>query len=110
MSKLILPANSWVQPYPFGQSCILLAEDISLKLRDDRRTFLAFVPPDAHIPPGQLVRLNTPAGPKPKGRMFLVPIQTAVVLVPVNTVTLVATRIEDIGARLAITLVGAAPT
>ena len=47
-------------------------------LRDDRRTFLAFVPPDAHIPPGQLVRLNTPAGPKLKGRMFLVPIQTAV--------------------------------
>jgi hypothetical protein len=67
---------------------------------------LAFVPPDAHIPPGQLVRLNTPAGPKLKGRMFLVPIQTAVVLVPVNTVTLVATRIEDTGPRLAITLVG----
>jgi hypothetical protein len=75
-------------------------------LRDDRRTFLAFVPPDAHIPPGQLVRLNTPAGPKLKGRMFLVPIQPAVVLVPVNTVTLVATRIEDTGPRLAITLVG----
>jgi hypothetical protein len=75
-------------------------------LRDDRRTFLGFVPPDAHIPPGQLVRLNTPAGPKLKGRMFLVPIQTAVVLVPVNTVTLVATRFEDTGPRLAITLVG----
>ena len=75
-------------------------------LRDDRRTFLAFVPPDAHIPPGQLVRLNTPAGPKLKGRMFLVPIETAVVLVPVNTVTLVATRIEDTGPRLAITLLG----
>jgi hypothetical protein len=45
-------------------------------LRDNRGTFLAFVPPDAHIPPGQLVRLNTPAGPKLKGRMFLVPIQT----------------------------------
>lgn len=75
-------------------------------LRDGRGTFLAFVPPDAHIPPGQLVRLNTPAGPKLKGRMFLIPIQTAVALVPVNTFTLVATRIEDIGERLAITLVG----
>ncbi|HET9000417.1 MAG TPA: hypothetical protein VFP86_12290 [bacterium] len=75
-------------------------------LRDDRGTYLAFVPPDAHIPPGQLVRLNTPAGPKLKGRMFLVPIQAAAVLVPVNTVTLVATRIEDTGPRLAITLVG----
>jgi hypothetical protein len=75
-------------------------------LRDGRGTFLAFVPPDAHIPPGQLVRLNTPAGPKLKGRMFLVPIQTPVVLVPINTVTLVATRIEDTGPRLAITLLG----
>ncbi len=75
-------------------------------LRDGRGTFLAFVPPDAHIPPGQLVRLNTPAGPKLKGRMFLVPIQTAVALVPVNTVSLVATRIEDTGPRLAVTLLG----
>ncbi len=75
-------------------------------LRDDRGTFLAFVPSDAHIPPGQLVRLNTPAGPKLKGRMFLVPIQSTTVLVPVNTVTLVATRFVDTGPRLAITLVG----
>lgn len=75
-------------------------------LRDNRGTFLASVPPDAHIPPGQLVRLNTPAGPKLKGRMFLVPIQTPVVLVPPNTVTLVATRIEDVGPRLSIVLLG----
>lgn len=75
-------------------------------LRDSRGTFLAFVPPDAHIPPGQLVRLNTPAGPKLKGRMFLVPIQTAVALVPVDTFTLVAAHIEDSGPRLTIVLVG----
>jgi hypothetical protein len=75
-------------------------------LRDDRGTFLAFVPQDAHIPPGQLVRLNTPAGPKLKGRMFLVPIQPAAVLVPVNTVAPVATRSEETDPRLAITLVG----
>jgi hypothetical protein len=75
-------------------------------LRNGGGTFLAFVPPDTKIPPGQLVRLNTPAGPKLNGRMFLVPIQTNVVLVPVNTVTLVATRIEDFGPRLAIVFVG----
>ena len=75
-------------------------------LRNGGGTFLAFVPPDAKIPPGQLVRLNTPAGAKLHGRLFLVPIQTNVVLVPANTVTLVATRIEDYGPRLAIVLVG----
>jgi hypothetical protein len=75
-------------------------------LRNDGGTFLAFVSPNAKIPPGQLVRLNTPAGPKLNGRMFLVPIQTNVVPIPVNTVTLVATRIEDFGSRLAIVLVG----
>jgi len=75
-------------------------------LRDSRGTFLAFVPPDAHIPPGQLVRLNTPAGPKLKVRMFLVPIQPAVALVPVDTFTLVAAHIEDSGPRLTIVLVG----
>ncbi len=75
-------------------------------LRNGGGTFLAFVPPDAKIPPGQLVRLNTPAGPKLNGRVFLVPIQTNVVLVPVNTVTLVATRIEDYGPQLSIVLVG----
>jgi len=85
---------------PTGQ-CYMLSI-----LRNGGGTFLAFVPPNAKIPPGQLVRLNTPAGPKLNGRMFLVPIQTNVVLIPVNTMTLVATRIEDFGPRLAIVLVG----
>jgi len=75
-------------------------------LRNGGGTFLAFVPPDTKIPPGQLVRLNTPAGAKLKGRLFLVPIRPTVALVPLDTVTLVATRIEDFGPRLAITLVG----
>jgi hypothetical protein len=75
-------------------------------LRDTRGTFLAFAPEDTHIPPGQLVRLNTPAGPKLKGRLFLVPIRTTAVVVPVNTVTLVATQIQDSGAHLSITIVG----
>src|SRR5262249_31196312 len=77
-------------------------------LRNGQGTFLAFVPPDSKIPPGQLVRLNTPAGPKLKGRIFLVPIRPTVVLVPLDTMTLVATRIEDFGPRLGIMLVGTA--
>lgn len=75
-------------------------------LRNGGGTFLAFVPPDAKIPRGQLVRLNTPAGAKLNGRIFLVPIRTTAVLLPVNTVTLVATRIEDFGPQLSIVLVG----
>ncbi len=84
-----------------GGRCYLISV-----LRDTRGTFLAFAPEDAHIPPGQLVRLNTPAGPKLKGRLFLVPIQTTAVIVPVNTVTLVATQIQDAGTHLSITVVG----
>ena len=75
-------------------------------LRDPRRMFLAFAPEDSHIPPGQLVRLDTPAGPKLRGRMFLVPISTYAFLAPVNTVRLVATQIEDSGTHLSITVVG----
>ena len=84
-----------------GGRCYLISV-----LRDARGTFLAFAPEDTHIPPGQLVRLNTPAGPKLKGRLFLVPIQTTAVIVPVNTVTLVATQIQDSGAHLSVTVVG----
>ncbi len=84
-----------------GRQCYTLSV-----LRDTRGTFLAFVPPGERIPPGQLVRLTTPAGAKLRGRLFLVPIHTSAVLVPVNTVTLVATRIEDYGPQTAIVLVG----
>ena len=74
-------------------------------LRDFRGTFLAFGQPG--IPPGQLVRLNTPAGAKMRGRLFyLVPIYTTAVLVPVNTMTLVAVRAEDYGPRVSVVLVG----
>ncbi len=77
-------------------------------LREASGTFLAFGPPGPPmIPPGQLVRLSTPAGAKVRGRVFyLIPIQTTAVLVPVNTVTLVTTRVEDFGPRLNIILVG----
>lgn len=76
-------------------------------LRDSRGAFLAFAAPDARIPPGQLVRLNTPAGAKLRGRIFyLVPIRTAAVTVPINTITPVAFRVEDLGPALIITLTG----
>ena len=77
-------------------------------LRETTGTFLAFGPPGRPmIPPGQLVRLSTPAGAKVKGRIFyLVPIQTTTVLVPVNTITLVGVRAEDFGPRLNVVLVG----
>ena len=77
-------------------------------LRNSQGTFLAFAEPGIRIPPGQLVRLNTPAGEKLKGRIFfLVPIQTTAVLVPVNTVTLVPVRIEDDGPRVSFTIISA---
>ncbi|HLW49102.1 MAG TPA: hypothetical protein VKW09_15235 [bacterium] len=75
-------------------------------LRDRRGTFLAFAPEDTHIPPGQRVRLDTPAGPKLKGRLFLVPLETDVALVPVNNLTLVPARIDDSGIRLTIVVLG----
>lgn len=74
-------------------------------LRDLSGTYLAFGQPG--IPPGQLVRLNTPAGAKVRGRIFyLVPIHATAVLVPVNTITLVAVRAEDFGPRVSVVLVG----
>ncbi len=78
-------------------------------LRESPGTFLAFADPGAKIPPGQLVRLTTPAGAKVKGRIFyLVPIQTTAVLVPLNTITLAAVRVEDFGPRLTIVLTSTA--
>ena len=74
-------------------------------MREGTGTFLAFGQPG--IPPGQLVRLNTPAGRKMRGRIFyLVAIHTTAVLVPVNTISMVAVRAEDYGPRVAIVLVG----
>ncbi len=68
-------------------------------LREQRGTFFAFAAADARIPPGQIVRLSTPAGAKLKGRIFyLVPIRTVTTL-PLNSMTLVAVRVEDFGPR-----------
>lgn len=79
-----------------------------LVFHDTRGVFLAFAAPEAKIPPGQLVRLNTPAGAKVKGRIFyLIPIRAAGVVMPVGTVSLVGFRVEDLGSRLTITLISA---
>ena len=76
-------------------------------LRDDRGTFLAFAAPDTKIPPGQLVRLHTPAGAKLKGRIFyLVPIRTSAAVVPMDSVMLIAVRADDFGPQLSLTIVG----
>src|SRR2546425_11550313 len=72
-------------------------------LRDDRGTFLAFAAPDTKIPPGQLVRLHTPAGAKLKGRIFyLVPIRTSAAVVPMDSVLLSAVRGGHLGAPVAL--------
>ena len=74
-------------------------------VRDNGGTFLAFADPAAKIPPGQLVRLGTPAGAKLRGRIFyVVPIRTTAAIVPVNSMTLVAFRAEDYGPRLTLVL------
>ncbi len=75
-------------------------------LRDSRGTFLAFLDPGVRLPPGQLVRLTTPAGEKVRGRIFyLVPVR-AVVAVPLDTLILVPIRVEDEGSRLIVILTG----
>lgn len=74
-------------------------------LRDSRGAFLAFAAPGAGIPPGQLVRLSTPAGAKVRGRIFyLVPLRTTAVIVPLNTLTPIAFRVEDLGPALILTV------
>ncbi|MBI3976242.1 MAG: hypothetical protein HY334_07595 [Armatimonadetes bacterium] len=74
-------------------------------IREPRGTFLAFAAPQAFIPPGQIVRLTTPAGAKAKAKiLYLVPIQTRAVLVPVNAMTPVAVRVEDFGPQVSIVL------
>jgi len=96
-SKVLLAGKVVVQP---GRCYALFV------LRDNRGTFLAFASPEAQIPPGQLVRLTTPAGAKLRGHLFyLVPIVTTVAIVPVGTVTNVTVRSEDEGPRLSLTII-----
>ncbi|MCS7236487.1 MAG: hypothetical protein RMM30_11020 [Armatimonadota bacterium] len=75
-------------------------------VRNREGTFLAFLDPAVQVPPGQIVRLSTPAGAKLRGRIFyLVPVQT-VVAVPVDTLVIVPVRIEEEDSRLTVILTG----
>lgn len=75
-------------------------------LRNTQGTFLAFTEPGIRIPPGQLVRLNTPAGAKLKGRIFyLVPIRATAAFVPVNAIELVPVRVDDFGPQISFTVI-----
>ncbi len=76
-------------------------------LRDTRGTFLAFAEPGIRIPPGQRVRLNTPAGAKLRGRIFyLVPLRATAAFVPVNAVQLIPVRVDDFGPQVSFTVIG----
>jgi hypothetical protein len=75
-------------------------------LRDARGTFLALAPADARIPSARPVRLDGPAGPKLKRRLFLVPLATELALIPVNSLMLVPARIDDSGVRLNVVVLG----
>lgn len=75
-------------------------------VREREGTFLAFLDPEVRIPPGQLVRLSTPAGAKLRGRIFyLIPVQT-VVAIPVGTLVIVPIRVEEEGSWLTVILTG----
>jgi len=81
-----------------------------LVLRDTRGLFLAFADANAKIPPGQLVRLRTPAGAKLKGRIFyLVPIRTSAVLIPMDSIAPVSGRVQRAGTQLTIVITNLGP-
>lgn len=97
-ARVLVVGNVVVQP---GRCYALFV------LRDNRGTFLVFASPEAKIPPGQLVRLTTPAGAKLRGHIFyLVPIAPTVAIVPVGTITSITIRSEDEGPRLSLTIIG----
>ncbi len=74
-------------------------------LRDARGAFLAFADGNAKIPPGQIVRLNTPAGPKWRGRIFyLIPLNAPLTGIPLNGIIPVAARVERGGSNVVIFL------
>jgi hypothetical protein len=71
-------------------------------LRTSTGAFLGFGPPGPPmVPPGQLVRLNTPAGAKTKGRLFyLVPIPLQVITIPIDVIRLVTVQVSVQGGRV----------
>lgn len=75
-------------------------------LRTSTGAFLGFGPPGPPmIPPGQLVRLRTPAGAKTKGRLFyLVPIPVQTITIPIDVIRLVTVQVSSQPGRVVITV------
>jgi hypothetical protein len=75
-------------------------------LRTSGGAFLGFGPPgQPMIPPGQLVRLGTPAGAKTKGRLFyLVPIPVRGITIPIDVIRLVTVQVSSQPGRVVITV------
>lgn len=69
-------------------------------------TFLGFAPfGTALFPPGQIVRLGTPAGAKVRGTLFyLVPITVGNVRIPVDTIQATIVKVNTAGNRVVFTL------
>lgn len=79
-------------------------------MRTTKGSFLAFGPPGPPmIPPGQLVRMSTPAGAKMKGRLFYaVPLPVTATLISVETIKFVSVRVIPEPGRVVIRVPGAA--
>ena len=68
--------------------------------------FLAFGPPGPPlVPPGQIVRMGTPAGAKMKGRLFhMVPISAPVTIVALDTLVFVPVVVVAVVGQVVITI------
>jgi hypothetical protein len=75
-------------------------------LRTHQGAFLAFGPPGSPmIPPGQIVRLSTPAGAKHRGRLFyLVPVSVPVSVIRVDEIRYVPVVVTPHEGRVVITV------
>ena len=79
-------------------------------LRTTGGIFLAFGPPGPPmVPPGQIVRMGTPAGAKMKGRLFyLVPVNAPVTIIPVDTIRYIPVVVAPRPGQVVITVPRAA--
>ncbi|MDR5683770.1 MAG: hypothetical protein QN163_07080 [Armatimonadota bacterium] len=79
-------------------------------LRTERGVSLLFLQPGVWIPPGQLVRMNTPAGPKLQGRVFYtVPLQLGqpvVARTPIGTIQQVNVQLVIAPTGVVLVIVG----
>jgi hypothetical protein len=75
-------------------------------LRTARGAFVALGPAGPPlVPPGQIVRLTTPAGAKVKGRLFyLIPVTVPVTVIPVDTITVVTVVVRSEPGRVVVTV------